>query len=56
MKNANNRDAQVFYTKCASFHNTFTNIFLCLQFFLLRKFHPASNGYLRLVRETKAAG
>ena len=32
IENSNKDDAQVFYTNCASFHNTFTN-----NFFPLRK-------------------
>ena len=45
IENVNNKDAQIFYTNCASFHNTFTNIFLCLQFFPLRKF-PNNKRYI----------
>ena len=45
MEKGNHRDAQVFYTNGASFHNTFTNNFLCLQFFPLRKF-PKNKRYI----------
>ena len=53
IENGNNKDAQVFYTNCASFHNTFTNNFLCLQFFSSSKIPAINKRYI--VEELNAA-